>query len=132
VSEGEGERVLEFGSLEQTVMEQLWESPRPLLIREVVERINETADRPLAYTTVQTVCDRLARKGLLERIPAGRANRYRPLQDREDYTAQLMLEVIGDRADRTSVFQRFVDLVEGPDVRRLRTALEHRRPRRPR
>lgn len=119
--------MLEFGSLEQTVMEQLWESPQPLLIREVVERINEAADRPLAYTTVQTVCDRLARKGLLERIPAGRANRYRPLQTREDYTAQLMLDIIGDRADRTSVFQRFVDLAEGPDVRRLRSALEHRR-----
>jgi predicted transcriptional regulator len=124
--------VLEFGSLQQTVMEQLWESPQPLLIREVVERVNETADQPLAYTTVQTVCDRLTRKGFLERIPAGRANRYRPLQTREDYTAQLMLDIIGDRADRTSVFQRFVDLVEGPDVRRLRTALERRRAHRPR
>ena len=126
----EGEPVQEFGSLERLVMEQLWDAPQPLLIREMVELVNRTAERPLAYTTVQTVCDRLARKGLLERIPAGRANRYRPLSTREEYTAQLMLDLIGDRVDRTSVFQQFVDLVEGADVRRLRAALDHRRPRR--
>jgi BlaI family transcriptional regulator, penicillinase repressor len=122
--------VQEFGSLERLVMEQLWNAPEPLLIRETVELINATAERPLAYTTVQTVCDRLVRKGLLERLPAGRANRYRPLLTREEYTAELMLEVIDASADRGSVFQQFVDRVEGPDLRRLRAALEHRRPRR--
>src|SRR4051812_4527450 len=125
-----GEPVQEFGSLERLVMEQLWDAPQPLLIREMVDQVNLTAKRPLAYTTVQTVCDRLARKGLLERIPDGRANRYRPLRTREEYTAQLMLDLIGDRVDRTSVFQQFVDLVEGADVRRLRAALDHRRPHR--
>jgi predicted transcriptional regulator len=126
----EGEPVQEFGSLERLVMERLWDASQPLLIRETVEQINEAAERPLAYTTVQTVCDRLVRKGLLERLPAGRANRYRPLLTREEYTAELMIEVIGENADRTSVFQQFVDRVEGPDLRRLRTALEHRRPHR--
>jgi len=35
-------------------------------------------DRPLAYTTVMTVMDRLARKGIAEREKRGRAHLYRP------------------------------------------------------
>jgi BlaI family penicillinase repressor len=35
-------------------------------------------DRPLAYTTVMTVMDRLARKGIAEREKRGRAHVYRP------------------------------------------------------
>ncbi len=35
-------------------------------------------DRNLAYTTVMTVMDRLARKGMVEREKDGRAHRYRP------------------------------------------------------
>ncbi len=34
--------------------------------------------RPLAYTTVMTVMDRLARKGMVERQKRGRAHLYRP------------------------------------------------------
>jgi BlaI family penicillinase repressor len=34
-------------------------------------------DRPLAYTTVMTVMDRLARKGIAERERRGRAHLYR-------------------------------------------------------
>lgn len=35
-------------------------------------------DRPLAYTTVMTVMDRLARKGIVERDKQGHAHLYRP------------------------------------------------------
>lgn len=35
-------------------------------------------DRPLAYTTVMTVMDRLARKGIVERDKRGHAHLYRP------------------------------------------------------
>ena len=37
------------------------------------------SQRPLAYTTVMTVMDRLARKGIVEREKRGRAHVYRPL-----------------------------------------------------
>lgn len=36
------------------------------------------AVRPLAYTTVMTIMDRLARKGVVEREKRGRAHVYRP------------------------------------------------------
>ena len=39
--------------------------------------------RPLAYTTVMTVMDRLARKGVVEREKRGRAHLYRPAVTRE-------------------------------------------------
>ncbi|MQA83171.1 MAG: hypothetical protein GEV03_00720 [Streptosporangiales bacterium] len=51
------------GSLEQAVLGALWDAGRPLLVRELRDRVNLEIDRPLAYTTVQTVADRLARKG---------------------------------------------------------------------
>ncbi len=40
-------------------------------------------DRPLAYTTVMTVMDRLARKGVVEREKRGRAHLYRPAVTQE-------------------------------------------------
>lgn len=40
-------------------------------------------DRPLAYTTVMTVMDRLARKGIVERDKQGHAHLYRPVVTEE-------------------------------------------------
>ena len=40
-------------------------------------------DRPLAYTTVMTVMDRLARKGIVERDKRGHAHLYRPVVTEE-------------------------------------------------
>ncbi len=42
-------------------------------------RFRLLAERPLAYTTVMTVMDRLARKGVVERQKRGRAHLYRAL-----------------------------------------------------
>jgi predicted transcriptional regulator len=112
-------------------MDQLWCAGRPLLIREILDLVNAGRDEaPLAYTTMQTVCDRLTAKGAIERIPAGRANRYRPTRGREEHIAHLMLEALADSGDRGSVFAWFVDLVDGHDARKLRAALESRRGRR--
>ena len=67
-----------LGELEQAVMEVLWESPTALPVREVQAALAD--DRELAYTTVMTVMDRLAKKGQLLRELEGRAWRYRPAQ----------------------------------------------------
>jgi predicted transcriptional regulator len=123
--------VAERGSLERLVMDQLWRAERPLLIREILERVNAARNEaPLAYTTMQTVCDRLTAKGALERIPAGRANLYRPTHSRDEHIAHLMIEALADSSDRSSVFTWFVELVDGNDARKLRAALESRRGRR--
>mgnify|MGYP001190425971 CR=1 FL=1 len=66
-----------FGDLEQAVMEVLWASPTALSVRDVQAEL--AAERGLAYTTVMTVMDRLAKKGQLNRELDGRAWRYSPV-----------------------------------------------------
>jgi len=54
-------------------MKILWEAG-DLTVREVREKLH--AERPLAYTTIMTVLDRLARKGVVSRRKVGRAHLY--------------------------------------------------------
>jgi len=54
-----------LGDLESVVLKQLWESSRPLSVRESQSRTART--RPVAVTTVATILDRLYGKGLVLR-----------------------------------------------------------------
>jgi predicted transcriptional regulator len=54
-----------LGDLEAVVLRQLWESNRPLSVRESQSRTARS--RPVAVTTVATILDRLYRKGLVSR-----------------------------------------------------------------
>ena len=63
----------ELPDLELSCLKILWEAG-DLTVREVRERLQ--ALRPLAYTTVMTVLDRLARKGVVTRRKVGRAHLY--------------------------------------------------------
>lgn len=60
-----------LGDLEQHVMAVLWRAKTPLSVREVHERLHYS--REVAYTTVMTVLDRLAKKEVVERALVGRA-----------------------------------------------------------
>src|ERR1700742_2394846 len=62
---------LGLGHLEVTVMEVLW-SCGESSVRDVVQKLQ----RPLAYTTIITTCDRLFKKGLLDRRKEDRAFFY--------------------------------------------------------
>ncbi|SEH03726.1 Predicted transcriptional regulator [Nonomuraea solani] len=116
----------EFGPLEQTVMECLWAAGRPLLIRGVLEQVNRGRERPLAYTTVQTVADRLARKGLVTRSRAGAAIAYAPVHSREEHVVAVMLDALSDLPDRGPVLARFAESVDSEDAQRLLDALADR------
>ena len=78
----------QFGELEAVIMDPLWARQRPTLVREILDEL--TPERPLAYTTVLSVMDKLHRKGWLHREPYGRAYRYAPVQTRDAYSATLM------------------------------------------
>ena len=80
----------QFGGLETRVMESLWDAPSPLSVREVHDVINESSD--LAYTTVMTVLDRLAKKNLVLRDRDGKAWLYRPAATREQLLVEDLLE----------------------------------------
>lgn len=102
-------------------MELLWEWERPATVREVVRGLAD--ERDLAHTTVMTVLDRLARKGLLHREREGRAWLYRPAASREAYVAELMLDALDMTGDRDAALARFVRSVSGEEAAVLRGAL---------
>jgi predicted transcriptional regulator len=115
-----------FGDLEASVMDVLWDAGRPLLVRDVVDRLRP--DRPLAYTTVMTVLDNLYRKDWLDRARDGRAWRYEPRLGREAYTAMLMREALSVSGNRTGVLARFVDEIDPEDAAALAELLQNPDP----
>ncbi len=111
-----------LGDLERRIMEAVWAADGPISVREVHGRIGE--DRELAYTTVMTVLDRLAKKGLLLRERDGRAYRYTPAQSRDELVAGAMHTALeGDAADRNAALVAFVGRVSADEAEALRDAL---------
>ncbi|WP_432938705.1 BlaI/MecI/CopY family transcriptional regulator [Kribbella sp. CA-253562] len=110
-----------LGELERVVMEQLWAADAALTVREVHERLSLTRD--LAYTTVMTVLDRLAKKKLTERERDGKAWRYRAAAPRADLAADLMRDALDQAGDRREALVRFVGQVSTEEAALLREAL---------
>ncbi len=61
-------------------------------VRDVQQIVART--RPLAYTTIMTVLDRLVRKGKLSRRKTGRAFVYRPEASREETRQAAIRELV--------------------------------------
>jgi len=110
-----------LGELERVVMDQLWSADRALTVRDVHEQLSTTRD--LAYTTVMTVLDRLAKKGLTQRERDGKAWRYRAAGPREELVADLMRDALDRAGDRRAALVRFVDQVSDEDALLLLDAL---------
>lgn len=69
-----------LSSLEWEIMNIIWEADPPVSVREVLERAYPHGEK--AYTTVQTVMNKLVEKGFLSREKTGLVNFYRPIKDR--------------------------------------------------
>ena len=110
-----------LGDLERLVMEQLWAADEPLTVREVHERLAGT--RELAYTTVMTVLDRLAKKKLTERDRDGKAWRYKAAAPRAEMAADLMMDALDRAGNRREALVLFVDQVSTEEAALLREAL---------
>ncbi len=80
------------GPLEQAVMELLWASPDARSVAEALEELNK--ERDLAYTTVMTVLDRLAKKGMVTRERVERAWHYLPADPQDVVVARDMAEAL--------------------------------------
>ncbi|MFI6501925.1 BlaI/MecI/CopY family transcriptional regulator [Nonomuraea typhae] len=113
-----------LGSLERAIMDVLWDARKPLLVREVLVRLSE--ERALAYTTVQTVAERLLKKGLLVRTPYRNAFRYAAAHSRDEHLSRLMLEALAASTDRLPVLARFAQSVEEADALALLEELSRR------
>ena len=105
-------------------MEVLWADTSWRTVREVHEELADA--RGVAYTTVMTVLDRMARKGLVEQERAGRAYQYRPVASRESLTAELMRDALDELADadRRTALVAFVDEASEEERAALRDALD--------
>ena len=124
-----------LGDLERVVMEHLWESAEAhadgVTVREVHARFE--GEEEIAYTTVMTVLDRLAKKGLVTRVRDGRAWRYLPADTREALTAQTMRRTLDDMdvTDRRAALLHFLDGATEQEIEDLRSALAEIDSRRP-
>lgn len=72
----------------------LWRAGEPLTVADVQELL--ARDRDLAYTTVMTVLDRLAKKGLARRERRGRAWCYEPVDPQHVVLAREMADLLRD------------------------------------
>ncbi len=120
-----------LGELERVVMERLWEAATAggeefpgATVREVHASLE--TERELAYTTVMTVLDRLAKKELVTRERDGRAWRYRPADTREALTAATVRRTLDDIdvTDRRAALMHFLDGASSDEIADLRAALE--------
>ena len=113
-----------LGELEKAVMDHLWSADEPQTVRQVHEALS--ARRELAYTTVMTVLQRLAKKNLVIQQRDDRAHRYLPVHGREELVAGLMVDAL-DQADETAgraaALVHFVGRVGADEAAALRAAL---------
>ena len=83
--------LLDLAPLELDCMNTLWPMGEAT-VREIRDRLAERRAR--AYTTIMTIMDRLARKGVVERRKTGRAYLYKPRLSAEEARAQALAQVL--------------------------------------
>ena len=113
-----------LGELERAVMDHLWSSGEPQTVRQVHEALS--ARRDLAYTTIMTVLQRLAKKNLVVQHRDDRAHRYAPMHGRDELVAGLMvdaLDQVSDSGSREAALVHFVERVGADEAAALRRAL---------
>ncbi|WDZ82835.1 BlaI/MecI/CopY family transcriptional regulator [Micromonospora cathayae] len=114
--------MIRLGALERAVMDCLWTADRAMTVREVHETLLE--DRQLAYTTVLTTLQRMARKGLVNQSRDERAHRYGAASSRAEMFAELLADALGVAGGEPGAFVRFVDGLDAEDRAALRDALD--------
>ena len=70
-------------------------------VRDIYDRLRDR--RPIAYTTVQTVLNRLAQRGLLERRPQGKALVYAPLVSEAEHIASSLQRTLDSASNDARV-----------------------------
>lgn len=83
--------LLDLAPLELDCMNTLWPIGEGT-VREIRNLL--AARRPRAYTTIMTIMERLARKGVVERVRVGRAFVYRPRLSADEARAQALGQVL--------------------------------------
>ncbi|MEV0231484.1 BlaI/MecI/CopY family transcriptional regulator [Nonomuraea sp. NPDC050786] len=111
-----------LGELESTIMDRMWAIKEPASVRDVLEHLRK--ERPLAYTTVMTVMDKLHTKGLLKRKPVGRAYIYEAVSSKEAYTADVMRDSLARSGNRAATLVHFLERLTPEEASALEAALQ--------
>jgi predicted transcriptional regulator len=101
-----------LGELEHAVMRTVWQQSRPVTVKEVHESLS--GERDIAYTTVLTVLDRLAKKHVCRRELVGRAWAYEPAVSHADLHAEAIISIVEScpPGSRRRVLDRVHELAE--------------------
>jgi predicted transcriptional regulator len=115
--------------LEREIMDEVWARQGEVTVREVLEAINARNERQRAYTTVMTVTQILAKKGLLTRRREGNTDVYAAVLDRAAYTdARAAAEVGALVAEFGDVaFTHFARQMDQLDPERCKQLRRHAR-----
>jgi len=123
-----------LGDLERSIMDRLWaldtsDAGAALTVREIHDSISE--ERDIAYTTVMTVLDRLAKKKVVTRSRDGRAWQYSPVGSREEMTAASMRNTLEslDSGDRKAAMLHFIGGASKEEIADLQALLEAASPK---
>ncbi len=106
-------------------MEHLWAADEPQTVRQVHAAL--AVHRDLAYTTVMTVLQRLAKKNLVTQHRSDRAHRYTPVHSRDELVAGLMVDALSSgtgTGSRVGALVHFVQRVTPDEAHALREALD--------
>jgi predicted transcriptional regulator len=98
-----------LGPLEAEVVRAAWAAGGPVSVRDLLERVNASRSKPLAYTTVMTVMSRLTEKDVMRRCKEGRGYVYEPVAD--DPAALAVHGVMRDFGD--AAIAQFVEEARG-------------------
>lgn len=107
-----GKKTPNISSSELEVLQVLWEANRPLKIREVCDRLQNTDWK---YNTVGTFLQRLEEKGAVAAAAEGRTKCYTPLIDKQDYTQEQTKSLVS-RLYNGSVKDLAVSLFRSDDM----------------
>ena len=121
--------------LEAAVMTVVWEHARDdVSVRDVM--VGLRPERDLAYTTVMTTMDRLAKRELLLRRKEGRAWIYRPAMDRNGFLSLVARQTLdglpaGARRSALAWFMDEVSEADAADLDFLAELIDRKRGERP-
>jgi predicted transcriptional regulator len=82
-------------------------------VKDVQQIVTQT--RPLAYTTIMTVLDRLARKGKVSRRKVGRAFVYKPEASRDEMRRKAIAELLDSFFDGSQ--RDLIQFLDPPEAR---------------
>ena len=112
-------------ALELEILKVLWEES-PLPVREVRQRLEDHADRPLTHSSVITMLNIMVRKGFLRRKKEGKAFLFTPRVEKESVTGGFVGDLVSrvfEGSPKAMVLNLLetsdLDAAELADIRRL-------------